>query len=52
MSEFDAVRFGECQKRHSITVDQLDLREVDGDDTAFRRARCEGHPGLPLQSDR
>ena len=35
MSELDAIRFGECQEFHGITVDQFDLREVDGDDTAF-----------------
>ena len=35
MSEFDAIRFVEGQEFHSITVDQLDFRELDGDDTAF-----------------
>ena len=34
MSEFDAIRFVECQEFHGITVDQLDLRELDSDDTA------------------
>ena len=29
------LRFGERQECHRITVDQLDLRELDGDDTAF-----------------
>ena len=50
--EFDAIRFGQRQERHGITVDQLDLREFEGDDIAVRRARCERPPGLPLQSDR
>ena len=36
MSELDAIRFVEGQQFHRSTVDQLDLRELDGDDTAFR----------------
>lgn len=35
VSEFDAVRFGECQQLHSITVDQLDFREIESDHAAF-----------------
>ena len=35
VSEFDAGPFGVCQEFHGITVDQLDLCEVQSDDTAF-----------------
>jgi hypothetical protein len=35
VSECDAIRFNEGQEFHRITVDQFDLREVDGDDTDF-----------------
>ena len=35
MSEFDAIPFVEGQEFHGITVDQFDLCELDGDDTAF-----------------
>jgi hypothetical protein len=35
VSEFDAIPLGACQEFHGITVDQFDLCEVDGDNTAF-----------------
>jgi hypothetical protein len=35
VSEFDATRFVECQELHGITIDELDVRELDGNDTAL-----------------
>ena len=35
MPEFDPARFSDGEEHHGLTVDQLDLREVDGDDTAL-----------------
>jgi hypothetical protein len=35
VSEVDAIPFGACQERHGVTVGQVDLREVESDDTAF-----------------
>jgi hypothetical protein len=35
VSECDAIRFAEGQEFHRITVNQLDFREFDGDDTDF-----------------
>jgi len=35
ISEFDAVGFAECEKLHSIAVGQIDLLEVQRDDTSF-----------------
>ena len=38
MCELDPARFFDGEQRHGITVDQLDGRKVDGDDTAvFKR---------------
>ena len=34
MSELDATCFVDRQEPHGITVDQLEFREVDGDDAA------------------
>ena len=35
MSELDAVCFVDRQELHDITVDQLEVGELDGDDTAI-----------------
>ena len=57
MPEFDAIRFGECQEPHGITVHQLDLRELDSDDTVlpYRGAKdfevFPGNPATDVQSD-
>src|SRR5262245_5255698 len=34
VSEFDAVRFDDRQELHSLSVDQLEFGQLDGDDTA------------------
>src|SRR5262245_12104865 len=34
-SELDAVGFVECEEFHRITIDELDIRELDRDDLAF-----------------
>ena len=39
MSEADSISFTAGQEHHGITVDQFDLREVDGDDMVFLK-RC------------
>jgi hypothetical protein len=39
VSEADSLPFSAAQEHHGITVDQFDLREVDGDDTVFLK-RC------------
>jgi hypothetical protein len=57
VSELDAVLFGACQERHGITVGQLDLREVDGDDTAFLKRGAKDvqvfscHPAADAKND-
>ena len=47
MSEFDAIRFVEGQQFHRSTVDQLDLRELDGDDMAFRERGAKDFQVFP-----
>ena len=50
--EFDAFGFGLCQKLHSLTVDQLYLREIDGSDTASVERGANDLQALRLRSDR
>jgi len=38
--ELDAFGFGLCQKRHSLTVDQVYIREIDGSDAASVERRA------------
>ena len=47
MSELDAIRFVEGQQFHRSTVDQLDLRELDGDDAAFRERGAKDFQVFP-----
>jgi hypothetical protein len=55
--EFDPARFGDGEEHHGITVDQLDLREVYGDDTALLERRAKdvhvvpGNPPTDAQDD-
>ena len=47
MREFDPVRFPDGEKHHSITVDQLDGREIDGDDPALLERDPEDFQVVP-----
>jgi hypothetical protein len=50
VSELDAILLGACQDGHGITIDQVDLGEVDSQDTVFlQRSTKDIHafPGNP-----
>ena len=57
MRELDPARFGDGEEHHGITVDQLDFREVDGDDTALLERGAKdsqvvpGNPATDAQHD-
>ena len=41
MAEFDAIGLGQCQQGHRITVDELDLREIESDHAAVAERRTD-----------
>ena len=55
--EFDPARFRDSEEHHGITIDQLDFREVDGDDTALLDRGTKDvqvvscHPATDAQND-
>jgi hypothetical protein len=47
VSELDATRLVERQELHGITIDELDLRELDGNDTALLERSAKDFQVLP-----
>jgi hypothetical protein len=48
MCERDAIPLGASQESHGITIDQLDVRQVDGDDTAILQRVAQDIQVFPL----